>query len=110
VWERLARYFRRRVEVHNPLPIYSDIRNTRGGSEMDQHEYQEKMRAFQDQLKAITKEIQEIADHFADGALKSHPVPYSDPDLQKIREDLLTQSKDALDAMVELHKRFNSAS
>lgn len=71
-------------------------------------EYEEKMKTLRVHMNALDETIQKIDDHFANGAWNSQPAPYSNPQLQDLKEKLRKQSEDALARMIALHRRFNA--
>lgn len=71
-------------------------------------EYEEKMKTLRVHMNELDETIQKIDDEFATSTFNSHPAPYSNPQLQQMKENLRKQSEDALARMIELHRRFNS--
>ena len=60
-------------------------------------------------LADVDKQLQIIADRYANGAMLVYPHAYSNADLERSRRTLLARSEEILKKMEELHKALANA-
>lgn len=69
---------------------------------LDQLEFLERV------LNNVSRELQDVADRFAEGAMLRYPGEFKDKELSSRRENLVKKADEVVEKMAALHKKIVS--